>query len=602
MLHTASSSRPTPTTDTQFRLASTQQHHPSFSYYPRDRPLDYPTLVHLDPGKLDFDFFNTDLMQSDAWGQLPQHQFNPKLGRVAHQRDTSLSSMASTGGPASPFNQNSVNPQIAINDYRNSESLPDMTAAPTHDSADSSGQYYQLAKSMNSYAGYQNLNQTIPEMAYPVTVPGPAGKPRGDGLLPAPEFGVGSNRSQPDSVASSVTSDSPATPNNGDSDHDRRNKGYGGNVPKLGRTMTDIYGDELYSPNFAITSTPSTQSHLAVSPISNDVFNQRLNAANRQHLSVSQSPNSTYSRERSPTVNGSASLTFNSAQRLREHSKARQDAQALQSQVNGQTCTGEPETPKTISPKDAVLEFNDDDNTGFTLFPQEPPGAFDMDLNKPMVSQQATDLAQQMMSHQPVTGRSNQTNFLSASLPTNIQIPQQYPFVARNQVHNASPPRLSSSGSSSPGSGIDLMVNRHHPMGRHADGGTYTCTYHGCTLRFETPALLQKHKREGHRQTGGLGMGRDNLTTNSLSSQAGPHRCDRINPSTGKSCNAVFSRPYDLTRHEDTIHNARKQKVRCDLCTEEKTFSRADALTRHYRVCHPDMPIPGKHGRRNGGM
>ncbi|KAM7213562.1 hypothetical protein V8F06_011059 [Rhypophila decipiens] len=75
-----------------------------------------------------------------------------------------------------------------------------------------------------------------------------------------------------------------------------------------------------------------------------------------------------------------------------------------------------------------------------------------------------------------------------------------------------------------------------------------------------------------------------------------PYRCDRINPSTGKPCSVVFSRPYDLTRHEDTIHNARKQKVRCDLCTD-KTFNRPDALTRHYRVCHPDVDFPGKRRR-----
>jgi hypothetical protein len=42
------------------------------------------------------------------------------------------------------------------------------------------------------------------------------------------------------------------------------------------------------------------------------------------------------------------------------------------------------------------------------------------------------------------------------------------------------------------------------PSGSNADGGTYTCTYHGCTLQFETPAKLQKHKREGHRQSAPL--------------------------------------------------------------------------------------------------
>jgi len=149
------------------------------------------------------------------------------------------------------------------------------------------------------------------------------------------------------------------------------------------------------------------------------------------------------------------------------------------------------------------------------------------------------------------------------------------------------------------------------PVGSSADSGTYTCTYHGCTLRFETPTKLQKHKREGHRQSapliGSVGANRSGSTDSGSgmtsaallrNSQAGPHKCDRINPTTGKPCNTIFSRPYDLTRHEDTIHNARKQKVRCHLCTEEKTFSRNDALTRHMRVVHPEVDFPGKIRRR----
>jgi hypothetical protein len=101
-------------------------------------------------------------------------------------------------------------------------------------------------------------------------------------------------------------------------------------------------------------------------------------------------------------------------------------------------------------------------------------------------------------------------------------------------------------------------------------------------------------------------------------SQAGPHKvrtasdkvslrtyanliqCERINPSTGKPCNTIFSRPYDLTQHEDTIHNARKQKASCPLCIEEKTFTRNDAFARHLRVVHPDHIDPSKSRRRNG--
>ncbi|KAK4108471.1 hypothetical protein N656DRAFT_801849 [Canariomyces notabilis] len=74
--------------------------------------------------------------------------------------------------------------------------------------------------------------------------------------------------------------------------------------------------------------------------------------------------------------------------------------------------------------------------------------------------------------------------------------------------------------------------------------------------------------------------------------QAGPHRCERINPSTGEPCDMGFSRPLELTLHEHTFHNVLKKQVRCDLCADEKTFSRSDALARHYRVCHPEIERP----------
>ena len=65
-----------------------------------------------------------------------------------------------------------------------------------------------------------------------------------------------------------------------------------------------------------------------------------------------------------------------------------------------------------------------------------------------------------------------------------------------------------------------------------------------------------------------------------------PYRCDRINPSTGKACKTYFSRSYDLTRHEDSVHKVRKT-LQCHYCIEKKTFSRGDAFTRHMRVVHP---------------
>ncbi|KAM0213436.1 hypothetical protein ACHAQI_004080 [Fusarium lateritium] len=552
----------------------------------------------------------TDLMQPDTWGATLQQ--TPRLSRGAHQRESSMSSLgSSTAGPTSPYiNNTTSNPHIAITD--------------ANDQSHSS--YYHLAKSMAPYSGYQACGgmeqQAMPEMAYPITLSGPASKPRMDrGLMQAPDF-CGSTRSHPASVASSIAGDSPSTPTVGETETvERRRKGNiphnGGlentslhcyplgypNAPKLDRTMTDVYADELYSPNFAITSTPPSQAQMSVSP-TNDVFSQRLHAANSQHLNAAHSPASSTSRDRSPFRTGSPlapspahdfgnpgltqGLPFNSAQRMREQSKAHQDAQFMRQQMSMKQ---EPETPKTISPKDAILEFTEVE--GDNNFPLFPPGSsgFDMEqFPKSMVSSQESMHDAHAQGH---------FNFMPAHTTSGISVPQQYPFIAHARISHDTPPRLSSAGSSSNDSRNATPATR--PSSTTADGGTYTCTYHGCTLRFETPAQLQKHKREGHRQTQNLGPVRDvGMTSTLLNSQAGPHRCDRINPSTGKSCNTVFSRPYDLTRHEDTIHNARKQKVRCDLCTEEKTFSRADALTRHYRVCHPDVELPGKHRRRAG--
>lgn len=580
---------------------------------------------------------SVNMMYADSWlGE--NSQFPPKNShRGMHQRESSLSSLGSLG-PASPFSFSTANPQIALNESGESyHGLPiadDQTyhlaaKAPnptTHDTF-----YANMPYSSDSTAVHNYTNMLAPQ------------RQRGDrsGLLPPPDFpSGGSTNSRPVSVASSVASDSPVTPAAPEPEEDRRRKtgedyiladlfnfadehtGLHLNqtvlhtVPKLDRTMTDIYSDELYNPNFSITSmSPSQPSQTTMSP-NHEVFAQRLQAANSQHLSANHSPIS-ISRGRSPFRQGSPlapapahdfpqqatnNMRFNTAQQLREKRKAEHDAaQALrQAMAQPSTSTG---TPQTISPKDAVLEFNDgDNNNNFPLFSSQDSTGFD-----------ASQMSKASSQNNNFSGLSLDTsfdNYLTSQLSSGMQLPQQYPFVAKHRQQSSLPSvsngsysvssRLSSSTSASPVS--TALGSPQRPDAVGADGGTYTCTYHGCTMRFESPTLLQKHKREGHRQAHGLnGLRRpEAVPANFLNTQAGPHKCERINPSTGKPCNTVFSRPYDLTRHEDTIHNARKLKVRCDVCTEEKTFSRADALTRHYRVCHPDLEFPGKHRKRGG--
>lgn len=582
-----------------------------------------------------------NMMYTDSW-LGDSHQFTPKNnGRNTHNRESSLSSLGSLG-PASPFSFNTANPQIAINeagDHYQGMPIPDdqsyqlAAKAPNptpHDTFYANFPYSSDSASVQAYA-----NMLVPQ------------KHRGDrgGLLPPPDFPSGnSSNSRPVSVASSVASDSPATPAAPEPEEDRRRKNGKApilmglfnpedrhtclptmcdtappTVPKLDRTMTDIYSDELYNPNFTITSTaPQPPRQTAMSP-TRELFAQRVQAANNQHLSATEPSVSTVSRGRSPFCHGSPlaptqshdfsqasanHVRFNSAQQMREKRKEMDAAQALRQAMAQPHTAG---TPQTISPQDAVLEFNDtDDSNNFPLFPQQETAGFD-----------ANQLAKANTQANNFGGISLDTsfdNYMASQVPSGMQqMPHQYPFVAKqhrqqpslSSVSNGSysvSPRFGSSASASPDS---AATSPRRPDGVRAEGGTYTCTYHGCTQRFETPAALQKHKREGHRQAHGLnGLRRPENPTvtpsNFFNTQAGPHKCERINPSTGKPCNTVFSRPYDLTRHEDTIHNARKQKVRCDVCTEEKTFSRADALTRHYRVCHPDLDFPGKHRRRGG--
>jgi hypothetical protein len=376
-------------------------------------------------------------------------------------------------------------------------------------------------------------------------------------------------------------------------------------VPKLNRTISDIYQDELYNTTVVPTSSQQMRkanTNMGSAPYRN-LFADRLNAANQGHLSArSQSPAGTsMNRERSPFRQGSPlAADFRQQARL----QASGLGSALQLPGTQQDAQGE---IKTISPKDALLEYNegpDDLANGLpSLFPTN-----DMALSGSSITsrrQSATSAFQPTMAYNSMETFPTQYATQAAGIqqPMNTFMQPQLPtqdLHANNTLLQQTPgfpaslPTMESTNSDR-----IMETSSKRPSHTSSDSGTYTCTYHGCTLRFETPAKLQKHKREAHRQT----MAGQNADTTSSSlalrnSQAGPHKCERINPSTGKPCNSIFSRPYDLTRHEDTIHNARKQKVRCHLCTEEKTFSRNDALTRHMRVVHPEVDWPGKQRRK----
>lgn len=580
------------------------------------------------------------LMQSESGNAnyMQMGPLTPKSTTRTHHRESSLSSLGSAG-PASPYTANIANPQVAgdlgyheLHDFQSASSSKPLTPAHTPQ------QEHFLTPQYSTYYPSTNFGFTM----------GHDGLSRANDaaeLMPAPAF----DHSARPSIASVASHDSPSTPPSYEEERGQKNS-YRSEMPKLERTMTDVFGDNLYRPDFQITSAPSGTTPAPTVTLSpqNDVFSQRLQTANSQHLSASniQPPLMIPSRERSPFRQGSPlaptgnsfasqqspNVRFGTATHMREQQKLENDRLAFEQQIR--RTSPQESTPKTISPKDVNLVYHESEEDSKTpLFPQSQSQTQTMNYRQQPANTQEIPESDDNLSHQSFGSmattrresssaysatshpqqqqqqQQNTFNFVPPAVAGSVrQMPNQYPFVAetRRQASNLSnttedfPATLTSMESSS--SEYAERPELKKPAGAAADTGTYTCTYHGCTLRFDTPQKLQRHKREGHRNSAIVGSEEGGMTSAAQrNSQAGPHRCERINPSTGKPCNTDFSRPYDLTRHEDTIHNARKQKVHCPVCTEEKTFSRNDALTRHMRVVHPDYPDPSSKRRRGGG-
>lgn len=399
-------------------------------------------------------------------------------------------------------------------------------------------------------------------------------------------------------------------------------------IPKLGaRTISDAMQDELYNPGVAPgTSHNHQQSSVCSAP---SKFPTLYQQAQKQHV-LGTTP--VLPRDRSPfranspfhpargaqfTVPESPSRSsallavgFPTACAQREHETAAEiERTALQRQMQ-EEYNSLGVAPKTISPKDTYPEYHEPSQEGIkgSLFAQEDEysqnGSVHSGSYKSSVQDDDEDAQSYGLKREESFGsmatsrRDSDASIMSYPGPmfspnSNQQFAPLgfhygYSEMGSRQSEETSEPTLQQSveddgdydyqPASSPIS---------KPSESKANRGGYTCTVAGCTQRFPTTNKMAKHRREAHRQTtpGSRGDGV------ARSHHPGPHKCIRINPTTNKPCNTIFSRPYDLTRHEDTIHNTHREKVRCEICNDEKTFSRQDALTRHKKVIFPFLSM-----------
>jgi hypothetical protein len=383
------------------------------------------------------------------------------------------------------------------------------------------------------------------------------------------------------------------------------------NGPKLARTVSDAVQDELFNPGIA-PGTARSQPDYPAEP--NSQLPTLFQHAQNQHAMARGSPapkpvsimrdrspfraNSPFHPARSqqeivtPPPRATAFLNpgaYTSA-RARREKDAMRDAELLKEQMKKEYEELQ-QTPKTISPKDAYLEYHEPEGNGIqgSLFgsSQNDDALIAAEIKSESDSSSYGSIhgedegSETEHSYASNSRRASDVN-MDFSMPTyhgstmqfgeHLNVPDYgWGEEASSREHSDVSRRSDSNyelASSSPRRPEDTMAN----------DGAYSCTVPGCTQRFPTASKMSKHRREAHRNTS---MGRDAPMKSLLQ---GPSRCQRINPTTGKPCNTVFSRPYDLTRHEDTIHNTARQKVRCELCNDDKTFSRYDALTRHKKV------------------
>lgn len=565
-----------------------------------------------------------------------------------HHRNVSESTVNSTG-PSSPFMQSSTYPYIA-----NADQSPTTSYFSDNDQTFNNVGYApsKLSHTPAAHLAMQNMAIDQHNSTYNEDIPDFAHSSRHSVSSKAPDS---PSTPQPRSSSDHDNEERPALfkmPTNGEevSDSELFERylymsslpDYKANAPRveLNRTESAAFADELFNPNNSDSLQPPpvhTNNSTMLSPHRN-LIDERLRTANSIR---SQSPVGDLSRDRSPfrqnspfaapttqSFNGPGPFLATAADSRR---KQREEASAREWMSHQPKLRRE--ATKTMSPKDALLDFVDSEGSDMPLFGETLPSGYNF-ANSMAAPPTNVGGFRASSSDQSSVG-STTFNFLQPQQPTMPTNPYAQAHYRPTDFNTESTPdfpahlaTMESSmsegpGASSQGSMTAASVSR--PQHTTADTGSYTCSADGCYQRFDSAVKLLKHGREAHpaRQSlsstgtatsspeeddrrssspavapGTLGSSMTAAALAERNSQQGPHKCTRINPSTGKPCNSIFSRPYDLTRHEDTIHNRQKQKVRCQYCREEKTFSRADALTRHMRVVHPEVDFHGKRGRK----
>lgn len=413
--------------------------------------------------------------------------------------------------------------------------------------------------------------------------------------------------------------------------------------PKLRRTLTDVMEDELYHvPNSPYTH--SNNSNTSMSSIRHDTL------LTIPDFPESQSQSQSYTYSNSPQLsqvpsNDHTMMTFND-----------QDVPVFTSYADPDSV---PFTQPQLYENEPLVKFNDDltlslfdESDGLVMWPQElhvaaqqaEPQAWNEELEEMLSDSEDEyfdtdweeeyegvagprfgELRRESMSA-PCAIRSGRMSITGSAGNVPQLASQQASSFQMNMVKSAPTAVAGNFGVTAPVP-IDTvnasttspanLMNTTIPKAQKptvTDNANINTSSRPATVSKLTPNPNGVAKQSNTNQRADL----SSLVPNAQ----GLHQCQLLNPQTNEPCLKSFSRPYDLIRHQDTIHAERKKIFRCIVCCglyphalypdrprqdddvemmdvdpststtsnlrskKEKTFSRGDALSRHVRVKH----------------
>lgn len=334
-------------------------------------------------------------------------------------------------------------------------------------------------------------------------------------------------------------------------------------APKFDRTYTDALEDELYDESSSSTShSVNSQAQISKHATPNYGFQHRVPSyPNGVYMDKSMSapaPSQTGQRQQpqmaqspqSHQMNGSRGA--NAGHVLYTQANQGYDPLGNQSEAQRLSSTAVADSVRrlqapgrtTVSPREAFLDYPDSaDFRERTLFSKS---------GSPYSQSHEAQQSSRSNSHHTETSNSNDDDYNGSEENQVSTTPMHYqnvstlavPETSRSTSHSTYQSAMYStdvtadSGASSESEYDPTLSTRRASRsgGRHSvTAKTFACP--DCGKRFEKAQPLQAHRRNSHGKSGGP----PSLSQHKFSNTS--HRCDYVDPNTGKTCNTVFSRP-----------------------------------------------------------